>query len=284
MLVRLRPRALARVDHEQEQVDPARAGDHRADEALVARARRRPRAASRPAARAARSRGRSRSRARAPRAAGRCSCRSAPRRASSCRGRCDPRCRPSAACVHANRRRVDGVTRLLTWITVAILLAAAVYFLVLAVGPTGIGPLPGDGPPGETVARRRVARREPRRRGARTRRRRDGRPSLAPCTCSRPRRPCPRSRPSTTSTRTTRRTCAATPTTRTTAATVDVVRCGDRGRGRLACAPPPPARGGAHAVLTAAHARHRRGGREGPLASGRARGRPPRRRARPRRR
>ncbi len=44
------------------------------------------------------------------------------------------------------------MTRLLTWITVAILLAAAVYFLVLAVGPTGIGPLLGDGPPGETVA------------------------------------------------------------------------------------------------------------------------------------
>ena len=35
MLVRLRPRALARVDHEQEEVDPGRAGDHRADEPLV---------------------------------------------------------------------------------------------------------------------------------------------------------------------------------------------------------------------------------------------------------
>ena len=37
MLVRLRPRALARVDDEQEEVDPGRARDHRADEALVAR-------------------------------------------------------------------------------------------------------------------------------------------------------------------------------------------------------------------------------------------------------
>ena len=36
MLVRLRPRALARVDHEQEEVDPGRARDHRAHEALVA--------------------------------------------------------------------------------------------------------------------------------------------------------------------------------------------------------------------------------------------------------
>jgi len=36
VLVRLRARALARVDHEQEEVDPARARDHRADEALVA--------------------------------------------------------------------------------------------------------------------------------------------------------------------------------------------------------------------------------------------------------
>ena len=44
------------------------------------------------------------------------------------------------------------MTRLLTWITVAILLAAAAYYIVLAVGPHGIGPLPGDGPPGETVA------------------------------------------------------------------------------------------------------------------------------------
>ena len=35
MLVRLRPRAFVRVDHEQEQVDPRRAGDHRAHEALV---------------------------------------------------------------------------------------------------------------------------------------------------------------------------------------------------------------------------------------------------------
>ena len=36
VLVRLRPRALGRVDHEQEEVDPARARDHVADEALVA--------------------------------------------------------------------------------------------------------------------------------------------------------------------------------------------------------------------------------------------------------
>ena len=35
MLVRLRPRALVRVDHEQEEVDAGRAGDHRAHEALV---------------------------------------------------------------------------------------------------------------------------------------------------------------------------------------------------------------------------------------------------------
>ena len=34
--MRLRPRALAGVDHEQEEVDPGRAGDHVADEALVA--------------------------------------------------------------------------------------------------------------------------------------------------------------------------------------------------------------------------------------------------------
>ena len=37
VLVRLRPRALPRVDHEQEEVDPGRAGDHRPDESLVAR-------------------------------------------------------------------------------------------------------------------------------------------------------------------------------------------------------------------------------------------------------
>ena len=37
MLVRLRPRALVRVDHEQEEVDAGRAGDHRAHEALVPR-------------------------------------------------------------------------------------------------------------------------------------------------------------------------------------------------------------------------------------------------------
>ena len=37
MLERLRPRTFLRVDHEQEEVDPGRAGDHRADEALVAR-------------------------------------------------------------------------------------------------------------------------------------------------------------------------------------------------------------------------------------------------------
>ena len=36
VLVRLRPRSLAGVDHEQEEVDAARARDHRADEALVA--------------------------------------------------------------------------------------------------------------------------------------------------------------------------------------------------------------------------------------------------------
>ena len=35
VLVRLRPRSLAGVDDEQEEVDAARAGDHRADEALV---------------------------------------------------------------------------------------------------------------------------------------------------------------------------------------------------------------------------------------------------------
>ena len=35
VLVRLRPGALARVDDEQEDVDPGGAGDHRADEALV---------------------------------------------------------------------------------------------------------------------------------------------------------------------------------------------------------------------------------------------------------
>ncbi len=43
------------------------------------------------------------------------------------------------------------MTRLLTWITAAILFGTAVYYFVLAVGPNGIGPLPGDGPPGETV-------------------------------------------------------------------------------------------------------------------------------------
>ena len=37
VLERLRSCALGRVDHEQEEVDPGRAGDHRADEALVAR-------------------------------------------------------------------------------------------------------------------------------------------------------------------------------------------------------------------------------------------------------
>ena len=36
MLERLRPGALSGVDHEQEEVDPRRPGDHRADEALVA--------------------------------------------------------------------------------------------------------------------------------------------------------------------------------------------------------------------------------------------------------
>ena len=36
MLERLRPRALRRVDHEQEEVDPGRAGDHRPHEPLVA--------------------------------------------------------------------------------------------------------------------------------------------------------------------------------------------------------------------------------------------------------
>ena len=35
MLERLRPRALRRVDHEQEKVDAGRAGDHVPDEALV---------------------------------------------------------------------------------------------------------------------------------------------------------------------------------------------------------------------------------------------------------
>ena len=37
MLVGLRPRALARVDDEEEEVDAGRARDHRAHEALVAR-------------------------------------------------------------------------------------------------------------------------------------------------------------------------------------------------------------------------------------------------------
>ena len=37
VLERLRACALGRVDHEQEEVDPGRAGDHRADEALMAR-------------------------------------------------------------------------------------------------------------------------------------------------------------------------------------------------------------------------------------------------------
>ena len=37
MLVRLRARALAGIDHEEEEVDPGRARDHRAHEALVAR-------------------------------------------------------------------------------------------------------------------------------------------------------------------------------------------------------------------------------------------------------
>jgi len=54
--------------------------------------------------------------------------------------------------VHASRRRLAGVIRALTWTCVAILLGTAVYYLVLAVGPSGIGPQPGDGPPGETVA------------------------------------------------------------------------------------------------------------------------------------
>ena len=98
VLVRLRASALAGVDHEEEEVDTRRARDHRAHEALVARARRRPRAGARRGARAARSRGRSRSRAAAPRAAGRCPSPSARARATSCRGRCGPRCRPSAAC------------------------------------------------------------------------------------------------------------------------------------------------------------------------------------------
>ena len=54
--------------------------------------------------------------------------------------------------MHASRHRLAGVTRVLTWTCVAVLLGTAVYYLVLAVGPSGIGPLPGDGPPGETVA------------------------------------------------------------------------------------------------------------------------------------
>ena len=37
VLARLRPRALLRVDHEQEQVDACRSGDHRAHEAFVSR-------------------------------------------------------------------------------------------------------------------------------------------------------------------------------------------------------------------------------------------------------
>ena len=37
VLVRLRARAFTRIDHEQEQIDPGRAGDHRAHEALMAR-------------------------------------------------------------------------------------------------------------------------------------------------------------------------------------------------------------------------------------------------------
>ena len=56
MLVRLRPRAFGRVDHEQEEVDPGRARDHRAHEPLVARDVDEREPACRPAARAARSR------------------------------------------------------------------------------------------------------------------------------------------------------------------------------------------------------------------------------------
>ena len=37
VLVRLRPRSLAGVDHKQEEIDAGRAGDHRAHEPLVAR-------------------------------------------------------------------------------------------------------------------------------------------------------------------------------------------------------------------------------------------------------
>ena len=37
MLVRLRARTLPRVDHEEEEVDPGRARDHRPHEPLVAR-------------------------------------------------------------------------------------------------------------------------------------------------------------------------------------------------------------------------------------------------------
>ena len=41
---------------------------------------------------------------------------------------------------------------MLTWTCVVVLLGTAVYYVVLAVGPAGIGSLPGDGPPGETIA------------------------------------------------------------------------------------------------------------------------------------
>ena len=97
MLVRLRPRALGGVDHEQEEVDPGRAGHHRAHEALVPRHvdEREPAAVGQLERRVAEV-DRDPALA-APRAAGRCPCRSAPGRARSCRGRCARRCRPVSA-------------------------------------------------------------------------------------------------------------------------------------------------------------------------------------------
>jgi hypothetical protein len=44
------------------------------------------------------------------------------------------------------------MARVLTWTCVAVLFATAVYSLVFALGPDGIGPAPGDGPPGDSVA------------------------------------------------------------------------------------------------------------------------------------
>ena len=75
VLVRLRPCALRRVEHEEIEVDPRCPGDHRPHEPLVPRDVDQRRPSAHPAARAARSRGRSRCPARAPRGGGRCPCR-----------------------------------------------------------------------------------------------------------------------------------------------------------------------------------------------------------------